>query len=341
MNGARFLARNAFLWRAAFSMSTSASPRTVGLVGTGNVGSAVAVGLRKIDVSVKAFDLQQNNYNFLESTGTTLVNSPEEVTKDVDVLITALPKPQHVKSALEDTGMLSMLKEGSVWIDHTTTDYNETIRLGELATSKGVHAVEAPLTGGQGLMTVFVGGEEKVVQDVKPLMDSYTATFLYFGPLGKATVAKVISNMLCAAHLVAAGEALMLAKKAGLDMSNFFDGIRYSAGNSYVFETEVPLMFNGSYDPDFTIDLHCKDLALGREIATSNDSPLELLGLTEDIYRRAMEKYGKDVGSSFPAKMLEDDTGISQQQPGWEKWSYTMERVSGGGIGVVHRNRGK
>jgi len=66
------------------------------------------------------------------------------------------------------------------------------------------------------------------------------------GELGKATIAKVISNMLCAAHLVATSEALVTAKKCGLEMNSFFDGIRQSAGNSFVFETEAPLIFNGS-----------------------------------------------------------------------------------------------
>ena len=77
----------------------------------------------------------------------------------------------------------------------------------------------------------------------------------------------VISNMLAGAHLVLSGEAVLMAKRAGINMTSFFNGIRASAGNSFVFETEVPLIFNGTYDPHFHIKLHCKDFELGHQLA--------------------------------------------------------------------------
>lgn len=244
---------------------------------------------------------------------------------------------------MEDGKLLNRLQKNCIWIDHTTTDYTQTIRLCELAKELGVHAIEAPLTGGMALlrkknMTVFVGGEQEAVQECKPLINTYTGSFLYFGSVGKATIAKVITNMLAGAHLIAAGEALMIAKKAGLDMESFFDGVRLSAGNSFVFETEVPLIFKGTYDPAFTIDLHCKDLALGRKLSYAHDLPfdkLELMELTEKIYNRAMEKYGGDVGSSSPAKLVEDDMKTSQKLQTFDDWDYTVEKVTGGSFGVV------
>lgn len=333
-----------FLKKGLTTSSTEAT-KSVGLVGTGNLGSAVAVGLRDAGYSLKAFDLNQKNYDLLRDKGTVLVDSAKEAASDVDVFITALPKPQHVKAVMDDGGLLRALKKDSIWIDHTTTDYNETIRLCKLAESLGVRGIEAPLTGGitllkDKMMTVFVGGEEKTAHECKPVMDTYTGTFLYFGPIGKATIAKVISNMLAAVHLVSAGEALMIAKQAGLNIENFFDGIRFSAGNSYVFETEVPLMFKETYDPDFTIDLHCKDLNLGKMICKSHGVPWDKLGVmdaAEKIYQKALEKYGDDVGSSYPAKMLADDLGVSHRVNNWEDWSYSIEKVTGGSFGVVQK----
>jgi 3-hydroxyisobutyrate dehydrogenase len=329
----------------SYKTTLSYSTKSVGLVGTGNVGSAVAVGLREAGYPLKAYDLNKNNYEFLQGIGTVLVDNAEEVVRDVDVLITALPKPKHVKAVMDEGRLLHAMKKDSIWVDHTTTDYNETIRLCKLAESLGVRGIEAPLTGGITLlkeknMTVFVGGEENTAKECKPVLDAYTGTFLYFGPVGKATIAKVISNMLAAAHLVSAGEALMIAKKAGLHMENFFDGIRFSAGNSYVFETEVPLMFKGTFDPNFTIDLHCKDLSLGKMICKSCGVPWEKLGVmdsTEKIYRKAMEKYGENVGSSYPAKMIEDELEESLYLKNWEDWSYSIEKVTGGSFGVVQK----
>jgi 3-hydroxyisobutyrate dehydrogenase len=93
--------------------------------------------------------------------------------------------------------------------------------------------------------------------------------------------------MLCAVHTVATAEAILLAKQSKLDLNKFFEGIRASAGNSYVFETEAPLMFNGTFDPNFTIDLHVKDILLGREIAKRGDSKLEYI----EILNKATEIY--------------------------------------------------
>jgi len=90
------------------------------------------------------------------------------------------------------------------------------------------------------------------------LMHTYAMNVLHMGPVGSASVVKVISNMLSAVHTVITGEAIVLAKKHNLNLTNFFHGIRASAGNSFVFETEAPLaiVFNGSHDPGFTLALH-------------------------------------------------------------------------------------
>jgi 3-hydroxyisobutyrate dehydrogenase len=112
----------------------------------------------------------------------------------------------------------------------------------------------------EGKMTVYLGGETEDIDASLPFVSCYTATQLPMGRHGTPAVTKIVSNMLCAAHTVVSGEALMLAKKSGIDLESFFHAIRLSAGNSYVFETEVPLVFNQSFDPDFTLALHCKDL---------------------------------------------------------------------------------
>lgn len=122
-------------------------------------------------------------------------------------------------------------------------------------------------------MTVYLGGEAMDIDASLPFVSCYTATQLPMGMHGTPAVTKIVSNMLCAVHTVVSGEALMLAKKSGIDLKSFFHAIRLSAGNSYVFETEVPLVFNQSFDPDFTLALHCKDLGeLNRQPCTTYDS---------------------------------------------------------------------
>ena len=90
---------------------------------------------------------------------------------------------------------------------------------------------------------------------------------LYTGPVGTAMIPKVFSNLICAINIIAAGEALMVAKKAGLDLKTFWDCIRSSSGNSFTWETGGPMVMQGTYDPSFDIALHCKDNQLCFDIA--------------------------------------------------------------------------
>ncbi|XP_064642555.1 2-hydroxy-3-oxopropionate reductase-like [Lineus longissimus] len=328
--------------RFATAATSGEKKLDIGVVGAGQIGRAVCLGLRKKGHNVKVCDPNRVNHSELVNNGVTWLAKAREVCEGADVLITAVPAPPHVRKVMEEEGVLENMKDGACWIDHTTTDKDETMRLSAIAKSRGLNMLEAPLTGGlellkAGQMTVLVGGDKQVLDRYERIIRSYTETVLHMGDIGTASVVKVLSNMLAGAHTVLSSEAVMMAKRHGVNLQAFFDGIRASAGNSYVFETEVPLMFNGTYDPGFKIALHNKDFSLGRQLAMEAKVPLELMGLTEQIYLRAMYKYGEDVGSSMPAKLLPDDLNEEPEVKGYEGWTYEIQKVEGGGIAVVHR----
>ena len=224
-------------------------------------------------------------------------------------------------------------------------DYHQTLNLAAKCKEMGVNFLEAPVTGGmallkQGLMTVLVSGEKELFQGFLPLLKMSGETVLYLGGLGTATVTKIITNMLAATHLVSMGEAFMLAKRNKIDLKMFFEALRFSAGNSYVIETEAPLMFNGTFDPNFSLELHCKDLALGRNIARESGVPLKLHSLVEEIYNEARLFYGDDKGSSHPAKLLQDVLGEKLQTTGYDDWTYSIN-ISDGSMAVKHTTKTK
>ena len=136
----------------------------------------------------------------------------------------------------------------------------------------------------EGSMTVYIGGCEDIYNEHIGYFDCSFSNQYYMGKVGSATVTKIISNMQAAAHTMITGESIMLARKCGVDLQTFFNAIRKSAGNSYVFETEGPLIFNGTYDPHFTVDLHCKDLNMGKELAERNGVELDILQKSHDLY---------------------------------------------------------
>ena len=173
-------------------------------------------------------------------------------------------------------------------------------------------------------MTFYVSGNKEVFIDCKSLLECNCKKLFYLGDkIGNSTITKVVSNMLASVNTVAMGEALMIGKKSNIDLDTFWEAIRFSAGNSFVWETEGPLIMNGSYDPDFTLDLQCKDLELGHQISLKNNIPLELHGLTQHIYNRAKFKYGPNEGSSMPPRMLEDDLNTPLRHEKFNNWSYS------------------
>ena len=139
----------------------------------------------------------------------------------------------------------------------------------------------------------------------------------HMGPLGSASVIKVITNMLAFIHLVAAGEALMLAKRGGLDLAQSFHAIRASSGNSFVHETESQVILNGSYNIGFTMDLALKDMGFALGMGRSFGVPLELAALVDQIFVRAREEYGGDAWSSQVVKLLEDALGTDLRAEGF------------------------
>jgi 3-hydroxyisobutyrate dehydrogenase len=137
------------------------------------------------------------------------------------------------------------------------------------------------------------------------------------GQLGNAAIIKVITNMLAFIHLVAAGEALMLAKRGGLDLAQSFEAIKASSGNSFVHETESQVILNGSYNINFTMDLACKDLGFAMQLGRDLGVPLDLAGLTEQTFIRARSQYGGSAWSSQVVKLLEDALGTDLRAPGF------------------------
>lgn len=305
--------------------------RKIGIIGLGNVGRTIAKNLRKKGFKIySVYDLDNTKANNL---GVKCASEPSEVAFNCDLILTALPRPEHVKKVmLGDKGILNCLTKGSIWIDHSTTDYIQMLDFARQGKKLGIQSLEAPITGGmtlleKGKMTVYVGGPNKIYKYCKNLFEVNFCSQFYMGSIGSATITKVISNMLAAAHTLLTAESMMLAKKSGVNLDVFFQAIRKSAGNSFVFETEGPLILNQTFDPDFTVGLQCKDLNLGYQLSMANRCPLKLLGLVEQLYNEARFRYGENSPSTIPAKLIEDALEERLYTPGYENFSYTVRNL--------------
>jgi 3-hydroxyisobutyrate dehydrogenase len=299
------------------------TPRRLGFVGLGNLGRHLAANLLRAGFPLTVHDLDAAATDALVAIGATRVGSPREVAASTDSVFTCLPSPRVVADVgAGPDGLLDGMRAGGTWIDSSTNEVNELRRLSALAASVGVKSLDAPVTGGvhlaaTGGITVLVGGESECVDEHRPVFEAIGRRVFHVGPFGSATVIKVITNMLAFVHVVAVGEALMLAKRAGLDLGMSFEVIRASSGNSFVHETEGQVILNGSYDDGFTLDLACKDLGLAQDLGREHGVPLELVRLVEQTFAQAREQYGGSAWSAMVVRLLEDALDTDLRAPGF------------------------
>jgi 3-hydroxyisobutyrate dehydrogenase len=295
----------------------------IGYIGLGSLGRHLAGSLLHAGFPLTVHDIHKGAAAELLEDGAAWADSAEAVARASDTVITCLPSPEIVADTVEgEHGILAGLAPGGTWIDMSTNDAHELQRLGALAAERGVATLESPVTGGvhraaAGMITVLVGGDEAVFEKHLPAFDAMGGRVFYIGPLGQASVIKVITNMLAFIHLVADGEALMLAKRGGIDLKLAWEVIKASSGNSFVHETEGQLILNGSYNINFTMDLVRKDLHFAHMMGREFGVPLELAGLTEQILARARATYGGEAQSPMVVQMLEEAVGTDLRAPGF------------------------
>jgi 3-hydroxyisobutyrate dehydrogenase len=294
-----------------------------GFIGLGNLGAHLAGSLVRNGFDVIVTDIVKANAEGLLAKGATWAEDAQSVAAQVDAVITCLPSPAVSERVLAGPrGILAGLKPGGTWIEMSTNGEAEALRLAKLAEAAGIRMLECPVTGGvhlaeSGEITVIVAGDADLFEAHRPALQAMGNRIFHVGPIGKAAVIKVITNMLAFIHLLACGEALMLAKKGGIDLAQAFHVISASSGTSFVHETEGQLILNGSYNINFTMDLACKDLGFALNYGREFGVPLDLASLTEQTFIRGRQAYGGDANSTQIVKLLEDALKIDLRAPGF------------------------
>jgi 3-hydroxyisobutyrate dehydrogenase len=310
----------------------------IGFIGLGNVGGKLAGSLIRNGHDVTVRDLDENLVSQFVARGATAAPSPEALARSVDLIITCLPSPAATAAVAEGPdGFLKELCPGKVWLEMSTTDHAEVLRLGKLVEARGALFMECPVSGGchradTGNIAIFAGGPRAAFEAVLPVLTTLGRRILHTGELGTASQLKVLTNYLCTVHLAALAEALTTAKVVGLDMNTAYEAIRISSGNSFVHETESQVILNGSRDINFTMDLVIKDVGLFDKLARDHGVPLEISPLVLNIFKDGQERYGprehspniirrleepmgvKVLGTAFPAEMVDDEP----EEPGYE-----------------------
>ena len=308
----------------------------IGFIGCGNVGGKLSSSLLRNGFDLMVRDLDKTVAQPLLNEGAGWAESPKQIAESCEVVITCLPSPKACKEVMEaPDGVLAGLSEGKVWMEMSTTDETEVRRIGKLVEDTGAYAADCPVSGGchraaTGNISIFVGGERDAFEKIFPVVSAMGRNILHTGPLGSASVLKVLTNYLASANLVSLAEALTTASAAGMDLNTTYEAIRISSGNSFVHETESQVILNGSRNINFTMDLVVKDVSLFDQIAKKHQVPLELSPMLVKIFEDGMDRYGEREWSSNIIRRLEDATSIDVRAPGFpEEMTCCEEEVSG------------
>lgn len=295
----------------------------IGFIGLGQVGAKLAGNLLANGHDLVVRDLSEAAARPLRDLGAGWAESPAGLAREVDVAITCLPSPAACAQVVEGPdGLLEGLGPGKLWLEMSTTDAGELRRLAARVTASGAEALECPVSGGchraaTGNISIFAGGERSTFEKALPVLKTLGRRILHTGPLGSASVLKVMTNYLATANLLSLCEALAVMKAQGLDLATTYEAIRISSGNSFVHETESQVILSGSRNVDFTMDLVLKDLGLFQGLAEAGDVPLELSPEIIRIMEDGARRYGLRAQSDEVVRRLEEATGLEIRAPGF------------------------
>ncbi|ATG34801.1 2-hydroxy-3-oxopropionate reductase-like protein [Phaeobacter piscinae] len=292
----------------------------VGFIGLGNVGGKLSGSLLRNGIDLSVYDLNAALVARAAEAGATAANDPAELMRNCDAVITCLPSPTASDQVMQQ--MLPEVGPGKIWMEMSTTDEAEVKRLGTLVEQAGGAAVDCPVSGGchradTGNISIFAGCDRETFDRIAPLLKTMGRRILHTGPIGSASVLKVITNYLATANLLTCCEALVTAKAAGMDLNTAYEAIKISSGTSFVHETESQVILNGSRDISFTMDLVSKDIGLFQAVADRHDVPLEINPLLIEIFKDGEARFGSRELSPNIIRRLEEATGLKITAPGF------------------------
>ncbi|WP_256019832.1 NAD(P)-dependent oxidoreductase [Roseomonas sp. GC11] len=268
--------------------------RTLGVVGLGQMGLGMAASLVRAGFAVLGHDISESRRAPAEAAGITFAPDLATLLHQADALVFSLPYARDVEAvATAPGGLLARQDRKVVVIDTSTSDPGTTRRLAATLAAAGHALLDAPVSGGpsgaaSGSLTMMIGGEAADLEAVRPVLDALSARAVHVGPSGAGNIAKLVNNMLVAAHLVTTGEAMRLAEAAGLPAEAALGVVNAATGRSAISEVMMPRwIVPGSFDSGFSAGLMRKDVNLAIALAAESGLDLPLCAHAARLWEEA------------------------------------------------------
>ena len=293
-------------------------PLKVGFVGLGTMGARMASNLQKAGYKLVVNDLRKDAAAEHLAAGAVWADTPRGLAEQSDVILTSLPEPPDVETvALADDGLLAGVKRGAAWFDLSTNSQKLVKQLNAAFAEKGAHMFDAPVSGGPiGAKTrklaIWVGGDEQVFHECKPVLDAIGDQAAYIGPIGTATVAKLVHNMSSYAVVCALAETFAMGVKAGVEPLALWQAVRQgAAGRRFTFDSLTDQFLAGTYDPPaFALRLAHKDVTLANALGRELGLPMRLCNLVHSEMTEALNRGWGERDSRVFMLLQQERAGI-------------------------------
>jgi 3-hydroxyisobutyrate dehydrogenase-like beta-hydroxyacid dehydrogenase len=270
----------------------------VGFVGLGTMGGRMAANLQKAGFKLVVHDLHRQAASHHLNVGAIWADSPRALASQADVIFSSLPEPSDVEAvALGQDGLIAGIKPGAAYFDLSTNSPSVVKKLHAAFAAKGAHMLDAPVSGGPAgaasrKLAIWIGGDESAFNAHKAALDAMGDKAAYIGPIGSATVAKLVHNMSGYALVCALAETFALGVKAGVEPLALWQAVRQgAAGRRFTFDALIDQFLSGKYDPPaFALKLAHKDVALANALGRELGVPMRMCNLAYAEMTEAMAR---------------------------------------------------
>ena len=288
----------------------------VGYIGLGLMGKSMARNILRAGFPLVVHNRSRAAVDELAAEGATPAFSSAEVAGQVDVVFTNLPdSPDVEEAAFGAGGVIEQVKPGTIFVDNSTIKPATARKIARLFLEKGVQCLDAPVSGGdigarEGTLTIMVGGEAESLEIVRPVLEAMGKKITYVGESGSGQIAKAANQIMVAAQMVAMGELLIFAKKAGADPQKVVEAIRGGAAQCWTLDVKPPRLFAGNRTPGFKANLMAKDLAIIMETAREYGIALPSAAVDTQLFNAMLEMDMAGLDNSGVVGIFETLSGV-------------------------------
>jgi 3-hydroxyisobutyrate dehydrogenase len=262
----------------------------LGWIGTGVMGQSMCSHLIAKGFAVTVYNRSRGKAQPLLDRGAAWANSPRQVAQQSDVIFAIVGFPRDVREVfLGADGALTGSKAGNILVDMTTSEPSLAVEIYQAAKAKGVHSVDAPVSGGdvgakEARLSIMIGGDKDAVEALKPCWEAMGKTIIHQGGAGAGQHTKMVNQTLIATNMIGVCEALLYGYKAGLDLPTVLQSVAPGAAGSWSLSNLGPRIIANNFDPGFFVEHFIKDMGIALSEASRMGLALPGLALAHQLY---------------------------------------------------------